>query len=53
MRLLLLALLFSLAGCDWEWSREDECDRECGEDYSECVIDPETRDVIACRYVRE
>lgn len=51
MKWILLALLLVVGGCDWTW--EDECESECGSDYNECSIDPETGDVIACRYVNE
>jgi len=49
--LLLLILIYSLTGCEWTW--EDECEQKCGSEYNECSIDPDTGDVIACRYVRE
>lgn len=50
MKWILLVLFLSL-GCEWTW--EDECKRECGDEYNECSIDSDTGDVIACRYVRE
>ena len=52
MKLVLVLILSVLiAGCEWTW--EDECERECGDEYNECSIDPETGDVIACRYSGE
>ena len=52
MRLLLLVLLaLSLSGCDWTW--EDACEAACDEEHNQCYVDPETNEVIACRYENE